>query len=259
MNKAGGRDTQATISTTSRRDGAELLHVLGVLREADLRDEQAARSLDWQSQHQRITLTPEQASHFPLLARHLSDSGGWPPSVTRSYAPRTRHLNAMHATHGPLVLLRYHLDELNEWPLRSDELRAEARPLTEESATRLLLPGTPHTVNVQRGSRGRTHWHPVAPLAGLLPEHAALVNAAQHGPRGGCELLDGLAYGVLILPGPENRRTVARYVTRHPDGRHDHPGTLEALEALEDELRYASQPQGRPRKRLGWEVGVRRL
>ncbi|WP_188974395.1 hypothetical protein, partial [Deinococcus aerolatus] len=162
------------------------------------------------------------------------------------------------AAHGPLVLLRYHLDELNEWPLRSDDLPDEARPLIVRSAAELLRPGTPHTVNLQRGATGRTHWHPVAPLAGLWPEHAELVTAARHGPGGGCELLDGLAHGTVMWPAPVNRSIVAWYVTRHPDGRLDYPGTPDYLDALEDELRYLATRVSTS-KRMGWEVRVRPL
>jgi hypothetical protein len=234
-----------------------------VLWEADRRDEQTARSLEQQSRRKRPTLTPDEATTHLRLAVHLSTHDGWPPSITRSYKARTRHLNALYAAHGPLVLLRYHLDELNEWPLRGDDLPAEARPLIKECAARLLLPGTPYTVDIQRGGLGRTHCHPVAPLSGLRPEHAALVTAARHGPQGGCELLDGQAYGVLLLPDPKNRSNVARYVTRHPDGRLDHPGTPDHLDALEDELSYTAARalihKPRRAKRMGWEVGVRPL
>ena len=205
----------ATPHTTPHRySGPELLYVLGERRENQIKDEQAARSLHQQSKRKRLVLTSDEAARCPQLAAHLATHDGWPPSITRSYAARTRHLNAIYAAHGPLVLLRYHLDELNEYPLRSPDLPTEARPLIKESAGELLLPSTPYTVDIQRGSLGRTHWHPVAPLTGLLPEHAALVSAAKHGKRGGCELLDGLAYGVVIRPAPENRSRVARY--NHP-------------------------------------------
>lgn len=264
MNRqAGATPTRQPTTTRSTLEGAELLYVRGVLREADLRDEQAARNLDRQSKRQRLDLTPEQASSCPLLASHLAQSGGWPPSITRSYSARLRHLNALYAAHGTLVMLRRDLQQLDQWPLRSPELPTAARPFIERFADKLLLAKPSYVTDIQRGGLGGTHSHMVTPLACIKPKYAAFINAAKHGRGGGCELLSGKAHGVVILNAAENRLKVARYVKRHPDPRFDHPGTPDYLDALEDELSHTAaralihKPPSA--KRLGWEVGVRRL
>ncbi len=232
----------------------EKLRHRGILFGADQSDKQAARQAMPERQ-EKFSLTPAQTQRWPLYADYLARHNGWsPPLLTRKPGPRRRQFDRLFAACGSLAFLRLTLPELDCWPLRSDDLPAFARPLLKSRVPDLLLPDSSYTVDLQRG--GNTHAHIVTPASALLSEHHAQVLAAKHGPGGGCEL-GSLSHGVLMLDSPINRRRVARYVTRFPDGRGDEPGTEAYLDAIEDELQRLQTATKRA-PRLGWECNLQR-
>lgn len=228
----------------------DVLRTRAVLHEGHRRDELARRS----RKHQPLTLTLEQARRCPRLAAHLTAHDGWPPSITRSSAARLLDLNALHAVHGSLVLLTVNLDVLDDLPLKSSAVGTLARSMTACFLEELAQPGVPYTAAAQRGEHGGTHAHLTPPLTHLHPKHAALVLATRPGPGGGCDLLDGQAHGVLIRNSLRDRRKVAAYLSRDPEGRLDLPGTDAYLDALEEELERKAHGHRSPR--LSWSSGV---
>lgn len=224
-----------------------------VLREADLRDEAQQRA----RKHQPLTLTPEQKTNLPLLTRHLETHDGWPPNISRKPGARVKHLEALRAAYGQLVLLRISLPSLDEFSLHSRALADAAREAIDVILFSLVSNDAPCTVSIQRGAEGGTHAHLVIPWLCFLELYADLIWAAPHGPDGGCALPYTAAHGVVIRDTTEDRCKVASYTVRHPDGRFDTPGTPAYLAALEDELRRKVSKQRRVA--LGWTVNVRSL
>jgi hypothetical protein len=231
-----------------------------VLYEGDRRDEQYARSRKGRK-HPPLMLAAELLEGRPLLAKHLPTCDGWPPKITRRSNTVLLNLNAMFTAHGPLVLLRIALDPLDAVPLRSPEMGSLARDLLPAYLAALLLPDAPYACSIKRGVYGLTHCHLVTPEAFLAEPHASLVNAAPHGPGKGCDLLDSVAHGVVILDTPKDRQRVAVYISRHPDERLDTPGTLAYLDALEEELKHREELKLKVEgavaaARLSWTRGV---
>ncbi len=223
---------------TSTHKRTDQLRHRAVLHEGKRRDEQHARSKRARK-HQPLVLTAEQLETHPLLARHLATHDGWPPKVTRRSNTMLLNLDAMHTAHGPLVLVTFKFHMLDGYSLYSPWMLGRARALVNACLDRLALPKAPYTAKIARAACGLTHGHHALPLAFLPEPYASLVNAAAHGPGGGCDLVgNGFIHGVVILDTPKDRERVAAYISRHPDERLDTPGTLAYLDALEDDLRH---------------------
>ncbi|WP_194165427.1 hypothetical protein, partial [Deinococcus terrestris] len=171
---------------------------------------------------------------------------------------RLRHLNGMYDAYGPLVMLRLSLPALDAYPLYSKDMSTRSRAAVLSVMRDLSGKHTVYTSDVQRGEQGQlqagTHAHPVTPLILLPDDYRDRLQAAPHGSGGGTELPRHAAHGVVILPTADDREAVARYVTRHPDGRLDNPNSPVYLQALEDELRRLAQ-KNQPVK-LGWSKNV---
>lgn len=234
----------------------EILRHRAVLYEGKVRDlatEQALERQQYQRKHQRLNLTREQEDAYPALCQHLALHDGWPPTVSRKSKARVRQLDALYDAYGPLVLLRLALPELDELPVYSPVMSRSARQVTAERLDSLLVRPV-YTADVQRGADFGTHSHHCTPLSFLAEPYQQLVNAAPHGPCAGYELSDQAAHGVVMLNAAIDRRKVASYITRHPDGRLDDSTTALYLAALEDELNRKAQ--GGPVVRLGWTKNV---
>lgn len=240
-------DTLSTRQRKNRRQARQVVHV-------------RAR-LDYgtspRRKRERVTLSPALAPAYPLLSRHLDTHDGWPPPVTRSAAARIRHLDALYAAFGPLVLLRLSLPALDALQLHSREMSSAARDLVDDRLVFLVLSGAVYTVNLQRGADGGIHAHIVVPLAFLEESCGQVIAAAPHGPGGGCDIHHAVAHGVMIRSTKTDRVKVARYVSRHPDGRLDDPTSTAYLDALEAELHRKAQRL--PRVQLGWKRRIPRL
>ena len=200
----------------------------------------------------RLVDTPDLPALLERLNAHPCTPGydGYPPPFTRKFAARLKQLNDMRKAHGPLVLIRVTLSELDMMTLKSARLRAAAVLLLDEKLTRLLLPGTRYTQAIQRAAN--THSHVIVPLAHLLAEHADLVRAAPIGPGGGVVLLGGQAHGVIIRDTERDFEKVARYTSRDPvSALYGRDYAFRAyLEAVEAELQRL---QGDPTPtRLAW-------
>lgn len=206
----------------------------------------------------RLTLSTAQREALPLLALWTDAHDGFPPPVTRKHAARLRHLNALHAAYGPLVLLRLSLPALDRMPLFSRRMSDRARLEVAQRMTSLEGRDAAYTADVQRGPQGHlwtgTHAHVVTPLVLLPSPHREVIHAAPWGPGGGIELPSLAAHGVVILPTLKDREKVARYNVRHPDGRLDDPTQPVYLQALEDEC--ARRAARGPGVRLGWSRGL---
>lgn len=221
---------------TSTHKRTDQLRHRAVLHEGKRRDEQHARSKQGRK-HQPLMLAAELLEARPLLAKYLATHDGWPPKITRRSNTMLLNLDAMHAAHGPLVLVTFKFHMLDGYSLYSPWLLVRARALVKACFDRLAHPKAPYTAKIARGACGLTHGHHALPLAFLAEPYASLVNAAPHGPGGGCDLANGFVHGVVILDTPKDRQRVAAYISRHPDERLDTPGTLAYLDALEDDLR----------------------
>ncbi len=245
---------------TSTHKRTDQLRHRAVLHEGKRRDEQHARSKRGRK-HQPLMLAAELLEARPLLAQYLATHDGWPPKITRRSNTMLLNLDAMHAAHGPLVLLRIKLVRLDPYPLYSPKLLNGARIRIVCYLGIFAHPDAPRTCKIARGVCGGTHTHHVFPLAFLAEPYASLVSAAPHGPGGGCELANGFVHGVVILDTPKDRERVAAYISRHPDERLDTPGTLAYLDALEDDLRHKEALKLKVEgavaaARLSWASGV---
>lgn len=250
-----GTDILHSERASTLRDGGHGLRVRAVLFE----DAKARRAKMGGRKHGQIFFDTDQALRWPTLARWVANHDGWPPSVARSSAARLRHIQAIRAAFGPVVLLRLKLPELNSFPLKSAATAAGARRAAKVHLARFgggLLPAA-WTVNVQSGEHfGGTHAHILLPLASLTSSWAALIDAAPHGRGGGLEL-DSIAHAVVVGAVAADLKRVAAYLSRDPDGRLDTPGTDAYFDALEAELlRKASKVRS---VRLGWESGLKGL
>jgi hypothetical protein len=250
-------DTLTSSPRSLKTRTPEILRHRAVLHEGRVRDlatEQALeRQQQYQRKHQRLGLTREQEDAYPALCQHLALHDGWPPTVSRKSKARVRQLDALYDAYGPLVLLRLALPELDELPVYSPAMSRSARQVTAERLNSLLVRPV-YTADVQRGADFGTHSHHCTPLSFLAEPYQQLVNAAPHGPCAGYELSDQAAHGAVMLNAAIDRRKVASYVTRHPDGRLDDSTTALYLAALEDELNRKAQ--GGPVVRLGWTKNV---
>ena len=213
--------------------------------------------------HQPVLLAQVHPDRWPLLTAHLIQHpnkpgyDGWPPSVARKYAARLKQMHEMQAEHGTLVLLRLDLSPLDDLPLYSVALAQAARSLIDELHAELLYSDTPYTLSVQQASH--IHSHGIVPLAGLMAEHAELVQAARHGKGGGCLLLEGRAHGVVIASTDKDFKKVAGYTTRDPDARLDTPGDSDDyFDALEEFLRR-QQDKGCKTARMAWKGSASHL
>jgi hypothetical protein len=254
----GNGDTDLQTSTHKRTDQ---LRRRAVLHEGKRRDEQYARSKRGRK-HQPLVLTAELLEARPLLAHYLATHDGWPPKITRRSNTTMLNLDAMHAAHGPLVLVTLTIAEgMDHLPLYSPRLLYMTRALVKAYFRRLAHPKVPYLCKIARGVYGGIHTHHVLPLAFLAEPFASLVNTAPHGPGRGCELVNGFIHGVVIFDTPKDRARVAAYVSRHPDERLDTPGTPAYLDALEDDLRRKEalklKVEGAVAAgRLSWSCGV---
>jgi hypothetical protein len=244
----GGTSPQRQRVTTPPTDQ---LRNRAVLHEANLRDRAALRA-QRQPRDRRLNLALEQATAYPRLAHHLDTHGGYAPPISRSSAARVRHLHAFQARYGPLVLLRLSLPALDALGLHGGEMSQSARRLVDRRMLSLAPATAPFTVNLQRASG--THAHIVIPLAFVLEPFRELIDAAPHGRGGGVDLPGPAAHGVVMGDSRADRERVAGYVSRHPDGRLDTPGTTDYLAALEDELQRLALKL--PRVSLGWKRRV---
>jgi hypothetical protein len=241
-------DALTTTATPGQNQRVEQLRHRAVLWEAELSDAHLREGRKHNPNSvARVASTPHR---WPLLAAYIAAHNGWPPNITRDPSARLRHMQRMRDAHGPLVLLRLTLSDLDGLPLKTTRLTSAARPLIKSSLGELLRPKTPYNSSIQRGPLGSTHSHLTAPHGRLWPHHAGLVAAVLHGPGGGILLLEGRAHGVVILDTLLDFQRVACYTTRDPDGRLDTPGTDAYFDALEAEL--ARKLQKEPRVRLGW-------
>ncbi len=239
----------------AQRDGGHGLRVRAVLFE----DSKARQSKTRGRKHGQIFFDADQALRWPTLALWLVNNANWPPPVARSSKARLRHIQAMRAAFGHVVLLRIKLPELDCFPLKSAATAAGARRAVEANLTRLgggSLPAA-WTVNVQAGEHfGGAHAHILLPLASLTSSWATLIDAAPHGRGGGLEL-DSRVHAVVLGKTALDSERTASYLSRDPDGRLDTPGTAAYFDALEAELlRKAAKAR---RVRLGWESGLKGL
>lgn len=239
---------------TKKPSAYQALRHRAVLRDADQRDADFERAKG--RKYQPMPLAYVDPSRLPLLADYLATHpnipgvDGWPPSITRSHAARLRQMEVMRATYGPLALLRLSLSGLDTLPLKSAAMTKAARPLIAALQKELCHAGTPFVSAIQRGIGEGDHSHLILPLAGLLPIHAELVQAARPGAGGGCLLLEGRGHGVVIRDTAQDFAKVASYTSRDPDARLDIPDTQGYLEGLEAEL---ARKQMGERVRLAWK------
>lgn len=251
-------DTTHTSYSPQRQRAQQRLRERGVLHEARIADLAYQRALAAQQRDRRLDLLPHQHDLYPVLDGHLDTHDGYPPPVTRRHGARLKHINAMHAVHGSVALLRFSLPALDAYPLYSRDMSRAARAAVLEVMRDLSGKRHSYTADLQRGAAGHaqtgTHAHVCTPLILLPDEYRDGIQAAPHGSGGGIELPRHAAHGVLILPTAADREAVARYVTRHPDARLDDPTRPAYLQALEDELVRLARKD--PVVKLGWSKNV---
>lgn len=256
----GGDTTHTTYSPELQSTRLGRLRTRAVLREADLSDFSYRKALAAKQLDRRLELTPDQREQHPLVRDWTDTHDGYPPPVTRHFNARLRHLKAMHATHGPLVLLRLSLPALDAYPLYSRDMSNASRAAVLEVMRDLSGKHHSYTADVQRGAAGHaqtgTHVHAGTPLALLPDDYRDRLWNAPHGLGGGIELPRHAAHGVVILPTEDDLEAVARYVTRHPDARLDNRDGPTYLQALEDELARLARKD--PVVKLGWTRNIPR-
>lgn len=249
-------DTLHATETPDTRSSYQKIRDVGVLRDGYLHDLAYERSLA--ARGRRIVLTDEQRPLYPLLDPYLDTHDGYPPPVTRRHGARLRHLNSLHAAHGSIILMRLSLPDLNAYPLYSRDMSKKSRPAVLDVMRDLSGKRASYTADIQRGAAGQlqkgTHGHIVTALDLLPDDYREAVYAARHGPGGGIELPRHAAHATVIRSALADREKVARYVTRHPDGRLDTRSGPDYLQALEDELQRLAAKN--PVVKLGWTRGV---